>query len=51
MNYSCRVLKRTIHSLEDGSVRVVYLTDEKQIAKFLKRKKSKKAAAGLKQRQ
>ena len=40
---SCQVLKRTIRSLEDGSITVVYVADEKLISKFLKRKKSKKA--------
>lgn len=37
------VLKRTIHSVEDNSLTVVYTSDLKQIKKFQKRKKSKKA--------
>lgn len=47
----CRALRRTIRSLEDGSVKVVYCSDEKLIAKFLKRKRSKKATAAQKSRQ
>ena len=47
----CKVLRRTIRSVEDGSITVVYMSDEKHIAKFLKRKNSKKAAIGLKARQ
>ena len=39
----CRILKRTIRSVEDGSLKVVYSADEKLVQKFLKRKKSKKA--------
>ena len=46
----CTVLRKTIRSVEDGSIKVLYISDEKYIAKFLKRKNSKKAAIGLKAR-
>jgi len=48
IDMKCKVLRRTIRSVEDGSITIVYVSDEKLIAKFLKRKNSKKAAVGLK---
>ena len=50
LGFGCRVLKRTIRSVEDGSVTVTYCSDEKLIKKFLKRRKSKKATAAHKPR-
>ena len=51
ISLKCRVLRRTIRSVEDGSLKVVYSADEKLIAKFLKRKKSKKATFTQNKRQ
>ena len=45
LSLGCKVLKRTVRSIEDGSVQVTFCADDKLIQKFLKRKKSKKATA------
>ena len=40
-------MRRTIRSVEDGSITVTYCADEKLISKFLKRRKSKKALTAM----